>query len=181
MPFAGDRFLQADPRQMVLFLTESRIIFARVGFFAAGLALATVFADVLAVTFAGVALAAAFVSLCRRCYGLCRGLLLCGRFLLAMGVLQQRISVVAHPHASSTTTTRPHTSQLRTSPFFAFAIICASFWFEVDLALPESGPNGVFQACEITIHRVATAARTPVLNGRCSLEPQIAHLFTVPD
>jgi hypothetical protein len=102
--------------------------FVRVGFFAAGFALVAVFADVLALTFFGVALAAAFFEIFAGAATVfAAGFFLAADFPLTMGCSQQRISAAAHPHASSTTITRPHTSQFRTSPFFTFAIICASF------------------------------------------------------
>jgi hypothetical protein len=50
--------------------------------------------------------------------------------------LQQMISVAAHPHASSTTTTRPHTSHVNRSPSFSFAM---------PVFLPYSFCNGAFQ------------------------------------
>jgi hypothetical protein len=54
----------------------------------------------------------------------------------AIGFLQQVTTfAAAHPQASSTTNTNPHTSQLNKSPFFAFAIDASSFvCFKVDSA-----------------------------------------------
>jgi hypothetical protein len=44
-------------------------------------------------------------------------------FPFPIGLPQHTIAVEAQPHASSTTTTSSHTSQLSLSPFFAFAML----------------------------------------------------------
>jgi hypothetical protein len=91
-----------------------RHFFARAGFFAAGLALAA--------AFAGLAFAAGFFAPAFFFAWVAAA------FPLAIGLSQHMIrSAVAHPHASSTVTTNPHSLQLSESPFFTFAIDTSSF------------------------------------------------------
>jgi hypothetical protein len=83
------------------------------GIGAAGLAAMLLFT--FSATLATVFAAASFAAFCLD--------LLAAARPFTIGSSQQTISADAHPHSSSTTTTRPHVSQLNTSPFFAFAML----------------------------------------------------------
>jgi hypothetical protein len=139
---------------MVLSSGNPDYFFACACFFVAGLALAIAFAGlafaVAFTAFAGLAFAVAFTAFVAGFFATTFFFaLFAAAFPEAMGFPQQMISAVAHPHASSTVTTRPHALQLKYSPFFAFAIDTSSFFTSKSIP-PERnhGLTGVNHSCE---------------------------------
>ena len=95
----GARTKKAGSQWSGLIRRKAGYFFARASFFAAGLALAAVF-------FAGLALAAAFTAFAAGFFAAAFFFILfAAAFPGVIGVSQQMMSAVAHPHASSTVTT----------------------------------------------------------------------------